>query len=103
MLLFFYPFREKKELSEWTPLNQNKLLEPGFQTVLNSNKIKFEPYGDLADEAYSRCNVNILDNQDPFGQTENDETGQAVYSNDQDDEKSESNRNSSIPYFILRV
>ena len=45
-----------------SPLYQNKLLEPSVQTVVNSNKIKFEPYVDLVDEVYSRYNANILDN-----------------------------------------
>ena len=36
----------------------------------NCNKIKFEPYGDLVDEAYSHCNANMFDNQVPFGQIE---------------------------------
>ena len=65
-------------------LYQNKHLETGVQTAVNSNKIKFEPYDDLVNEACSHCNANMLDKQDPFGQIEN---GEALYSNDQDDEK----------------
>ena len=81
------------------PLYQNKLLEPGVQTVANSNKIKSEPFGNLVDDSYSRYNANMLDNQDPFGLTF-DETGKAVYSNDQDDENTESKTNSVTPNFI---
>ena len=33
----------------------------------------------------------MLDNQDPFGLNRNDETGEAVYSNDEDDGNIESN------------
>ena len=46
----------------------------------NSIKFKFEPCGVLVDEAYSRYNANMIDNQDPFSQTGNDETGKALHS-----------------------
>ena len=66
-----------------------KILELDVQIAVNSNKIKFKPYDDLADEAYSCYNAYMLDNQDPFGQNEHDETGEAVYSNDQDNQNTE--------------
>ena len=48
MLLLFYPFRDEKELLlGFPPLYQNKLQEEGVQDVVNINKIKFEPNGDL--------------------------------------------------------
>ena len=53
----------------------------------NSIKFKFEPCGVLVDEAYSRYNANMSDNQDPFSQTGNDETGKALHSSNQDNEK----------------
>ena len=59
---------------------QNKLLEPGVQTVINNNRIKFEPYVDEDEDVYK---ANMLENQNPFGQIENDETREAVYFNDQ--------------------
>ena len=81
LFLLFYPFRDEKEfLSGCPPMYQNKRLEPGVQTVINNNRIKFEPY---VDEAYSRYDANMLENQNPFGQIENDETREAVYFNDQ--------------------
>ena len=53
ILLLFCPFRYEKELlSGFPPLYQNKLQEQGVQDVVNTNKIKFEPYGDLVDKAY---------------------------------------------------
>ena len=61
-------------------LYQNQLLEPGVRPVANSSKIKFELYGDLVDETYSRYNINIIENQDPFAETENNEKGEVVYS-----------------------
>ena len=57
--------------------------------MVNSNKIKFKPYDHLVDEAYSCYNADMLDNQDPFGQNGHDETGEAVYSNDQDNQNTE--------------
>ena len=67
LLILFYPFWDEKDLlSGCLSLHQNKLLEPGVQTVANSNKIKFEPFGNLVDDSYSRYNANMLDNQDPL-------------------------------------
>ena len=82
---------------------QNRLLGPGVQNVVNRNKIKFEPYSNLADEAYSRYNAKMLESQDPFTQIENDETGEAVCSDDQDDENTDSNINSAVPIFMPRI
>ena len=67
LLILFYQFWDEKDLlSGCLSLYQNKLLEPGVQTVANSNKIKFEPFGNLVDDSYSRYNANMLDNQDPL-------------------------------------
>ena len=43
------------------------------------NKIKFEPYGDLVDQVFSKFNENSISNQNPYSQTENDETSGAEY------------------------
>ena len=45
----------------------------------------------------------MLDNQDLLGQTESDETVEAKYTNDQDNENTESNRNSALPNFMQRI
>ena len=52
-------------LSGDSPLYQNKLQEQGVQDVRNRNKIKFEPYGDLVDNAFSRFKENPINNHDP--------------------------------------
>ena len=46
---------------------------------------------------------NMLNNQDTFGQIESNGTGEAVSSNGQDDENTESNRNSAVPNFMPRI
>ena len=51
---------------------QNKLRKGGVQDVVNVNKMKFEPYCDLVDQAFSQFNENLINNQDPHSQIEND-------------------------------
>ena len=66
-------------LSGCPPLYQSKLQEQLVQDVVNRNKIKFEPYGGLVDQALSQFNEKSINNQDPHSQTENDETPEAEY------------------------
>ena len=82
---------------------QTKLLKFGVQTVLSSNRIKFEQYDGLLDEAYSCCNAYMLDNQDPFDQIENYKTVEVVYSSEQDDKNTGSKRNSGTINSIPRI
>ena len=78
MLLLFYPFRDEKELLPgFPPLYQNQLQQQRVQNIVNKNKLKFGPYGDLVDQVYSKFNETFIDNQDPHSQTENDETPEA--------------------------
>ena len=81
VLLLFHSFRDEKNLlSSFPPIqaakwkSQNKLQEDGFQNVPNINKIKFEPYGDFVNQDFSQYNQNLVNNQDPNIQIENDET-----------------------------
>ena len=104
MLLLFYPFGDEKELlSGFPPLYQNKLQEEGVQNVVNINKIKFEPYGDLIDQAFSQFNENLINNQDPCSQIENNETPGPEYPNESDSEKGETNSNSTLPNFTPQI
>ena len=51
VLLKFYPFIDEKELlSGFPPIYENKLQNEGVQDFVNINKMKFEPYDDLADQ-----------------------------------------------------
>ena len=63
---------------------QKKQQEQGVQGVVKINKIKFEPYGDLVDITFSQHNENLINNQNPQNQTENDEIPRAEYSNEND-------------------
>ena len=52
---------KKGLLSGLPPLYQNKVEEQGVQDIGNIDKIKFEPYGELVDEVYSRL-IETLNN-----------------------------------------
>ena len=78
VLLLFYPFRYEKDLlSSFPPMFQNRLQEEQFQDVIKINKIKFEPYGDLVDQALVIFNENLISNQDPHDQIQNNEKPEA--------------------------
>ena len=63
-LLIFFIRSEMKSFSGFPPMYQNKLQEEGVQDIVNINKMKFEPYGDLVDQAFSQFNKNLINNQD---------------------------------------
>ena len=42
----------KELLSVCPPLYQNKLQEQGVQDIINTKKMKLEPYGALVDKAF---------------------------------------------------
>ena len=103
-MLLFYPFRDdKKLLSAFPPLHQNKLREQGVQAVVNMNKTKFERYGDLVDQAFSQLNENSITNQDPHSQIEKDETPGTEYLLENDSEDAEINKTSAIPNFMPKI
>ena len=64
MRLLFYSFSDEKELLTGCP---------PVQDVVNMNKMKFEPCGNLVDQAFSQFIENLINNQDPHSQIENDE------------------------------
>ena len=103
VLLLFYPVRDVKELlSGSQPMYQNKLQEKGVQDVVNINKMKFEPYDDLVDQAFLQFNANSINNQETHSQIENDETPGAEYSNESDSEE-ETNKTSALPNFMPQI
>ena len=104
VILLFFPFSDEKQLLSGCPtLNQNKLQEQGIQDVINRNKIKFEPYGYLLDQAFSQFNENSINNQDPHSQIENDEIPGTEYPNENDLEDTETNKTSAIPNFMPQI
>ena len=103
-MLLFFQFRDEKQLlSCCPPLFQNKLQEKGVQDVVNRNKIKLEPYGDLVDLAFFQFNENSVNNQDPHNQIKNDETPGAEYLNENDSEDTETNKTSTIANFMPQI
>ena len=55
-------------LSVYAQLCQNKQQEQGFQDVVNTNKIKFEPYLDLVDQHFLNSTRNQLTIKDQYCQ-----------------------------------
>lgn len=43
--------------------NKIILQEGGVEDVVNISKIRFEPYGHLTDQAYSKFNETLINNQ----------------------------------------
>ena len=71
VLLLFYPFRDEKDLlSGLPPMYQNKVQEEQVQDVIKINKMKFEPHGDLLNQAFVQLNEILINNQDPYSQIE---------------------------------
>lgn len=61
-LFLFYQFKDGKELlSGFPPMHR----EEGVKDVVNINKIKCEPYGELADQTFSQFKKNLINYQDP--------------------------------------
>ena len=104
VMLFFFLFKDEKQLlSGCPPLYQNKLQEQGIQDVVVRKKIKFEPHGDLVDQAFSKFNEYSINNQDPYSQIENDETSEAEYPNENDSGDTETNKTSAIPNVMPQI
>ena len=104
VLLLFYPFRDEKDLlSSFPPMFQNKLQKEQFQDVINIKKIKFEPYGDLVDQAFVKFNENLISNQDPHGKIQNDEKPEVEYPNESDLEEGETNKTFALPNFMSQI
>ena len=104
VLLLFYPFRDEKVfLPDFLPLYQNKLQEEGVQDVVDINKIKFEPYGDLIDQTCSQFNENLINNQDLHSQIENDETPGPEHPKESDSKERETKKTSALPNFIPQI
>ena len=82
---------------------QNKLGQQGVQAVVNMNKIKFEPYGNLADQFFSYFNESSLTNQDPHSQVKNHETPGYEYPNEDDSRSTETNKISTILNFMPKI
>ena len=100
-LTLFFLFNDENQLfSSCSPFYQNKMQERGVQDVANRNKIKFEPCGDVVDQAFSQFNENSINNPDPQSQIENNQTPEADYPNENDSKDTETNKISAIPNFV---
>ena len=75
----------------------------GFQDVVNRNKIKFESYGELVDQAFSQSNESSINNQDQHSQIRNDETPEAEHPNENDSGDAKTNQTSAITNFTPQI
>ena len=85
------------------------LIDPDVTRIVNSNKIKIEPFGDLVETALSNLRSNLSNSQDSYAQQENDEvetlirTANTLLSENADDddavlfEDDRENANASFP------
>ena len=71
LLFMYYPFRNEEELHQETYMEN--LLNPEVMRVIDNNKIKIEPFGNLVETALSNLRSNLTLNQDSYAQQENDE------------------------------
>ena len=93
ILFMYYPFRNETELCQSdSETYMEKLLNLEVRNIVNENKIKIEPYGDLVDTALSNLRAHLINNQDSYAQQENDdvegliETTNELISEDADNE-----------------
>ena len=71
LLFMYYPFRNEKELRQETYMEN--LLNTEVMRVVDDNKIKIGPFGNLVETALSNLRSNLILNQDSYAQQENDE------------------------------
>jgi len=72
LLMLFFPFRKETELlSEVDKSYFSKLNQPDILAVVNINKEKFEPWGDLVET--SLRNFTFQSRTDNYAQQENDD------------------------------
>ena len=65
--------------------------------VLNRNKTKFVPYGDLVDQDFSQFSITLIKNQDPYNQSEYNETPGVEYPGGNVSENIETNKTFATP------
>ena len=81
LLFMFFPFRKESELlNDDTGLYIDKLNEPDVIDLINTNKVLFEPYGQMVDVALHNMRTNLQHSQDSFAQQENDDVEQLLES-----------------------
>ena len=71
LLFMYYPFRKEEDLHKETYMEN--LVNPEVMRVVNNNKIKIEPFGNLVETALRSLRSNLKNNQDSHAQQENDE------------------------------
>ena len=99
LLFMFYPFRNEEELKVGESNSYcAKLQQAGVTDVINQNKSRVEPFGELVDEAFLNFRSD-LPSWDPFMQQENDGVNSDLYQGeDNEAEQSDINQNSATSH-----
>ena len=75
------------------------MYQKGVQDVVNINKIKSEPHGNLIDQSFSQFDETMIYKQDSNDKIENDETPEVEYCNENGSEDAETNQ-AATPIFM---
>jgi len=82
--MLFFPFRKESELvSSIDNTYFSKLNEQNVQAIVNENKVKYEPWGDLVDTAL--LNYTFQLRTDSFAEQENDDLGEDIDTQNEDE------------------
>ena len=65
--------------------------------------MKFQSYDDLVDPVFFQFNENLIKNQDPHSEIENDETPEAGHLNDLDSEERETKKTTALSNFKPKI
>jgi len=86
--MLFFPFRKESELiSEIDNTYFTKLNQPDVLTVVNRNKERFEPFGDLVET--SLRNFIFQPRTDNYAQQENDDLIDELHENENENDEVE--------------
>ena len=99
LLFIFYPFCSESKLLGVNKTYQGQLRDEHIFGVINTNRLRFESYADLVDEAYTNWNTELASNQDAYGKIKNFETNGASYNKHVT--CIENNENRSISIFLF--
>ena len=91
VLFIFYPFRNESELcSTASGTYMETLSDPVVEAIVNENKYKIEPFGDLVVSALIDFRTDLTHNLDSYAKQENDEVEDRLVPQDEDPDENDS-------------